>query len=75
MAAVDASDAAACFSAWLDRVAMGERITIVSGGRLVPVLQAPDTVREAVEGIRALSDRLPESEVSWKSLRDGGRKR
>lgn len=74
MAVVDAADSAVHFSAWLDRVAKGEQFIIVSGGRLVAVLRAPDMVCEAVEGIRALSDRLPEAEVSWKSLRDFGRK-
>ena len=57
----------------------GERITITKHGREVAELVPTGGVdfaaaRAAVEGIRALSKKLLETDLSWKELRDEGRK-
>lgn len=76
---IGAFEAKTHFSELLERVERGERITITKHGREVAELVPTGSVdfaaaRAAVEGIRALSKKLPETDLSWKELRDEGRK-
>jgi prevent-host-death family protein len=78
METVGAFEAKTHLSSLLERVENGESITITRHGnpvaRLVPVARRdPERIREAVERLKAFS-RGKTLDVSWKALRDAGRK-
>lgn len=68
------------FSALLDRVEKGEEIVITRKGKTIAKLvrfEREPTVtdrREAIERISRLADKRSLKGISWKALRDGGRK-
>jgi prevent-host-death family protein len=77
---IDAFDAQTKFASLLDRVARGEQIVITRKGRAVAKLVRHEPVatvaerRAAIERIASLADKRTLNGISWKSLRDGGRK-
>jgi len=79
-AEVGAFEAKTKFSALLDRVEKGEEIVITRKGHAVAKLirfEHEPTVTErraAIERISRLADKHTLNGVSWKALRDGGRK-
>jgi prevent-host-death family protein len=79
MITVGAFEAKTHFSALLDRVAGGEEVVITKHGkpvaRLVSVAHADRTrVSEAFEKLKALRKGTTLAGLSWKELRDEGRR-
>lgn len=63
----------------LDRVAAGEEVVITKHGRPVARLIGAqhidrDRVNEAIESLRTLRKQTTLGELSWKALRDEGRR-
>lgn len=77
---VGAFEAEIKFSTLLDRVEKGEEIVITRNGlaiaKLVPVERehTADERRAAIERITRLADKRTLEGISWKTLRDTGRK-
>jgi prevent-host-death family protein len=79
---VGAFEAKTHFSALLERVAQGETIEITRRGkpvaRLVPATESEEARRqraaEAIERLRELRKGLTLGGLSWKALRDEGRR-
>jgi len=77
---IGAFEAKTKFSALLDRVEKGEEIVITRKGiavaKLAPFERAPTVAerRAAIERISRLADKHTLRGVSWKELRDSGRK-
>ena len=79
METVGSFDARANFSALLERVERGEQIVITRHGkpvaRLMPIAgPAKGKVSNAVVKLRELRKGTTLGELSWKELRDAGRK-
>lgn len=79
MAVVGAFEAKAQLSALLERVARGEEVTITKHGRpvakLVPaVAHDRERVAEAIRKIKELRKGVTLGGLSWKELRDEGRR-
>jgi prevent-host-death family protein len=78
MITVGAFEAKTNFSKLLDRVQAGEQVTITRNGKIVARLVSPsddaERRREAVEGLRKLRKGSSLGGLSWKDLRDEGRK-
>lgn len=79
MATVDAFDAKTNFSALLERAERGEQIVITRRGkpvaRLVPIATArDDKASVAMAKLRKLREGTTLGGLSWKELRDAGRK-
>lgn len=79
MTAIGAFEAKTHLSSLLDRVSLGEEITITKRGkpvaRLVPVRSGKDEAQQALERMTELrqSTHLGH-DLDWKTLRDAGRK-
>jgi len=64
----------------LELVEHGEQVVITKHGRPVaklvgiPAPPRPERVLEAIEGLKKLREQLQGSGLSWKELRDAGRK-
>ena len=64
----------------LELVEHGEEVMITKHGKpvakliAVPASPRPERVRQAIEGLKKLQQQLQSSGVSWKELRDAGRK-
>ena len=67
----------------LDRVRQGETLTLTEGGRpvarltpeaVVPAQPGTEEARQAVEAMRRFRERHTLGGISWKELRDEGRK-
>jgi prevent-host-death family protein len=77
---IGAFEAKTKFSALLDRVEKGEEILITRKGKTIAKLirfeREPTATdrREAIERISRLADKRSLKGISWKALRDGGRK-
>jgi prevent-host-death family protein len=79
MDTVGAFDAKTNFSALLERVERGEQIVITRRGkpvaRLMPIAKSPDgKVSDAMAKLRELRKGTTLGKLSWKQLRDAGRK-
>ena len=79
MIEVGAFDAKTHLSSLLDKVARGEEILITKRGRpvarLVPAVQAGEEgIETAIQELRALRSGLKLEGLSWKDLRDAGRR-
>jgi prevent-host-death family protein len=79
MATVGAFDAKTNFSALLERAERGEQILITRRGkpvaRLMPIATAREgKVSEAMAKLRKLREGAKLGGLSWKELRDAGRK-
>ncbi len=80
LAEIGAFEAKTKFSALLDRVEKGEEIVITRKGQAVAKLvrfEREPTVEErraAIERITRLADKRTLKGISWKTLRDTGRK-
>lgn len=79
MIEVGAFDAKTHLSSLLDKVARGEEILITKRGRpvarLVPAAQAGrEGIETAIQELRALRSGLKLEGLSWKDLRDAGRR-
>ena len=76
---IGAFEAKTHFSALLDRVEHGESITITKHGRevarLAPIkAHDPEKAKRAVERLLELQKKTRPSGLSWKEMRDEGRK-
>jgi len=79
MIEIGAFDAKTHLSSLLDKVAQGEEILITKRGRpvarLVPAVQAgQERIEAAIQELRALRSGLKLAGLSWKDLRDAGRR-
>ena len=79
MITVGAFEAKTHLSSLLDRVATGEEVVITKHGKAVARLVGAQVVdreraREAVEKLRALRKTTTLGGLSWKALRDEGRR-
>ena len=79
MTVVDALEAKKRFARLLDRVMRGEQIVITRHGtpvaRLVPVRRPDrDRARRAIARLKVLRKGQTLGDISWKDLRDGGRR-
>ena len=79
MIEIGAFDAKTHLSSLLDKVAQGEEILITKRGRpvarLVPAVQAgQERIEAAIQELRALRSGLKLEGLSWKDLRDAGRR-
>jgi prevent-host-death family protein len=78
MITVGAFEAKTKFSALLDKVEAGEEVVITRHGKVVARLvndnAARDRRKEAVERLKELSKGKRLDGLSWKNLRDEGRK-
>ena len=79
MIEIGAFDAKTHLSSLLDKVAQGEEILITKWGRpvarLVPAVQAgQERIEAAIQELRVLRSGLKLEGLSWKDLRDAGRR-
>lgn len=79
MITVGAFEAKTHLSSLLDRVAAGEEVVITKHGKAVARLVGAQTVdreraREAVETLKSLRKSTTLGGLSWKALRDEGRR-
>jgi prevent-host-death family protein len=77
MITVGTFEAKTHLSALLDKVEAGEEVVITRHGKPVARLvgaQASDRARQAVETLKRLSKTTTLGGISWKELRDAGRK-
>lgn len=79
MIEIGAFDAKTHLSSLLDKVAQGEEILITKRGRpvarLVPAVQAgQERIEAAIQELRVLRSGLKLEGLSWKDLRDAGRR-
>lgn len=79
MIKIGAFDAKTHLSSLLDKVARGEEILITKRGRpvarLVPAVQAgQERIEAAIQELRVLRSGLKLEGLSWKDLRDAGRR-
>ena len=79
MVEIDTIKAKTHFSSLLDRVAQGEEVLIVKRGRpvarLIPAVRAgQDRTENAIQELRVLRSGLKLNGLSWKDLRDAGRR-
>ena len=79
MIEIGAFDAKTHLSSLLDKVAQGEEILITKRGRpvarLVPAVQAgQERIEAAIQELRILRSGLKLEGLSWKDLRDAGRR-
>ena len=79
MREIGAFDAKTHLSALLDKVARGEEVLITKWGqpvaRLVPAVKdGQERIETAIQELRALRSGLKLGGLSWKDLRDAGRR-
>ena len=79
MKEIDVSKTKTLFSSLLEKVMRGEEVLITKQGRavarLIPAVQAGrEKTENAIRELRALRTRLKLSGLSWKDLRDAGRR-